>query len=150
MATDDVLPPLTPELKVRDIGKTLSFYTGLLGFAVRFERQDEGFAAVELDGAFFMLEQIEDLDPDNEFWVTEKLEYPLGRGINFQITVIDLDGIHKRLLESNYPIKLPLEETSYLVSRQRVKVRQFMIMDPDGYLIRFNTIIGKDPVEAPV
>ncbi|WP_409526313.1 bleomycin resistance protein [Nitrincola sp. MINF-07-Sa-05] len=143
MIKSDVLPPLTPELKVRDVGKSLNFYTGLLGFSIRFERPEDGFAAIELNGACFMLEQIDEFDPDNEFWITAELEYPLGRGINFQITVVDLDEIHTRLLESDYPLKLPLEEVAYRVNNSLVKVHQFMVMDPDGYLLRFNMVIDK-------
>ncbi|AYC35077.1 VOC family protein [Pseudomonas cavernae] len=143
-----MFPPLTPELNVRNIGKALEFYTGLLGFAICFERSEDGFATIELDGAFLMLEQIEELDPKNDPWVTAKLEYPFGRGINFQINVIDLDGIHNRLLKHGYPVKLPLEQKQYRVGNKFLSVRQFMIMDPDGYLIRLSTLIGEHAVDA--
>jgi catechol 2,3-dioxygenase-like lactoylglutathione lyase family enzyme len=46
MTSEDVLPPLTPELNVRDLNKRLDFYVRLLGFSVQFERLEEGFAAI--------------------------------------------------------------------------------------------------------
>ncbi|MDP3846648.1 MAG: VOC family protein [Pseudomonas sp.] len=144
----DMFPPLTPELNVRNIGKSLEFYTGLLGFAICFERPEDGFATIELDGAFIMLEQIEELEPNDDPWITAKLEYPFGRGINFQIIVTGLDGIYSRLLKDGYPIRLPLEQKSYRVGNKFLNVRQFMIMDPDGYLLRLSTLTGEHPVDA--
>ncbi|MGI2158990.1 bleomycin resistance protein [Shewanella baltica] len=134
--------PLTPELNVRDIGKSLDFYIGQLGFTICYERPEEGFATIELDGAFLMLEQIDELEPNDDPWITAKLEYPFGRGINFQIIVIDLDGIYNRLLKNGYPIKLPLEQKSYRAGSKFINVRQFMVMDPDGYLLRLSTQTG--------
>jgi len=110
MAIIDIFPPLTPELNVRCIKKSLRFYTELLGFTICFERPEDGFATIELDGAVLMLEQIEKLAPQNDPWITAKLEYPFGRGINFQITVTDLDGIYSHLAKHHYPIQLPLEQ----------------------------------------
>ncbi len=141
MTSTDIFPPLTPELNVRCIKKSLSFYTELLGFSICFERPEDGFAAIELDGAVLMLEQIEELAPRDDPWVTAKLEYPFGRGVNFQITVMDLDGIHSRLTAHRYPIQLPLENKTYRADSKLLKVSQFMILDPDGYLLRLNTLI---------
>ena len=150
MASINIFPPLTPELNVRNIGKSLDFYTGLLGFSICFERPEDGFATIELNGAFLMLEQIGELDPINDPWITAKLEYPFGRGINFQITVTDLDGIHSRLLRHGYPIRLPLEQKTYRIGYKFLNVRQFMIMDPDGYLLRLSTPTGEHAVGSQV
>ncbi|WP_339414549.1 bleomycin resistance protein [Pseudomonas sp. EA_35y_Pfl2_R5] len=150
MAAIDIFPPLTPELYVCSIEKSLSFYTELLGFSICFERPEDGFATIELEGAVLMLEQIAQLDPSDDPWVTAKLEYPLGRGINFQITVTDLDGIHNSIVKNNYPIQLPLEQKTYRTGSKLLTVRQFMIMDPDGYLIRLNTLINEQSVNTQV
>lgn len=140
MASIDVFPPLTPEFNVRCIKKSLIFYTELLGFTICFERPEDGFATIALDGAVIMLEQIEELAPQNDPWVTAELEYPFGRGINFQITVKNLDGIYSRLTNSDYPIQLSLEQKTYRVGGDFVSIRQFMVTDPDGYLLRLNSI----------
>jgi catechol 2,3-dioxygenase-like lactoylglutathione lyase family enzyme len=117
MESDNLLPPLTPELNVRDLTKSLDFYVRLLGFSVQFERVDQGFAAIALGGAALMLEQIDTFDEvsDREFvegrkWITGKLEHPFGRGLNLQIHVTDLDAVYDRPLINNYPIRFPLEE----------------------------------------
>ncbi|MBB2497507.1 VOC family protein [Pseudomonas sp. UL070] len=145
-----MFPPLTPELNVRCIKKSLSFYTELLGFSICFERPEDGFATIELDGAVLMLEQIEELAPQNDPWIPAELEYPFGRGINFQITVKNLDGIYRCLTDNSYPIQLPLEQKSYRVGGQFVSVRQFMIIDPDGYLLRLNSLANVNAGAAQV
>jgi catechol 2,3-dioxygenase-like lactoylglutathione lyase family enzyme len=149
MFSTNLFPPLTPELNVRDIAKSLAFYTELLGFSICFARPEDNFAAIELDGAMFMLEQVDVLEPDNDPWLTAALEYPFGRGINFQITVKHLDAIHARLLKNAYPLRLPLESRSYRVGDTLVNIRQFMLMDPDGYLLRLNTLIDQHNIELP-
>jgi catechol 2,3-dioxygenase-like lactoylglutathione lyase family enzyme len=146
------LPPLTPEFKVRDIGESLRFYLDLLGFSLEFDRPENKFAMVNLGGAWIMLEQTEMLDAvtDKQFiedreWITGALKYPFGRGINFQIVVNDLDSIYSKLLQNDYPIKVPLEERWYRVKDQSVGVRQFLVMDPDGYLLRLQQDLGVRP-----
>lgn len=150
MASIDVFPPLTPELNVRCIKKSLRFYTELLGFTILFERPEDGFATIALDCAVIMLEQIEELATQNYPWVTAELEYPFGSGINIQITVKNLDGIYRHLTKTGYPIQLPLEQKSYRVGGDFVSVRQFMITDPDGYLLRLNNIANVNAGAAQV
>jgi len=146
----EIFPPLTPELYVRSIKKSLVFYTEMLGFSIIFERPEDGFATIGLDGAVIMLEQIDEPVADNDPWIAAELEYPLGRGVNFQITVKDLNGIYRRLMENSYPIQLPLEEKIYRVGTKLLSIRQFMIMDLDGYLLRFNTLISEQVVSSEV
>src|SRR5438067_11086932 len=74
---------LVPELLVGDIRKSLRFWRDLCSFAVAFDRLDEGFAYLDLGGAQIMLEE----RGRSRNWVTGPLEIPLGRGVNFQITV---------------------------------------------------------------
>ena len=153
MTSEDVLPPLTPELNVRDLNKSLDFYVRLLGFSVQFERLEEGFAAIALGGAALMLDQTDTFDAvsDREFvehrkWITGNLEHPFGRGLNLQIHMKDLDEVYDRLVKNGYPIKFPLEERWYRVNDLMIGVRQFMVMDPDGFLLRFEKSIGHRPV----
>lgn len=150
MTSAEIFPPLTPELCVRSINKSLAFYTELLGFSIIFERPEDGFATIGIDGAVIMLEQIDEPVAENDLWITAELEYPLGRGVNFQITVKDLDGIYSRLVANNYPIQLPLEEKAYRAGTKLLNVRQFMVMDPDGYLLRFNTLISEQAFSSEV
>jgi hypothetical protein len=65
------------------------------------------------------------------------LARPLGRGINLMIYVESLDPLLDALAAANWPLfKLP-EESRYRVGDQEVMQREFLVQDPDGYLLRF-------------
>lgn len=136
------LPALTPELQVSDLPNSLAFYLQTLGFHLLFERPEAGFAAIALGEAALMLEQI-DLDaPQDDPWTVRPLDRPLGRGINLQISVDDLQPLQQRLLEQGVALRLPVETVSYRIDDHRLSVRQLMIQDPDGYLLRFSQVLG--------
>lgn len=135
------LPALTPELLVHNLSISLGFYCDLLGFKVLFERVEQGFVAIGLGEATLMLEQIADNQDNDDPWVVGPLDAPLGRGINLQITVDDIERLHQRLLSSDQRLRLPLEDVSYHAGAQLLNVRQFMLQDPDGYLLRFSQIV---------
>ena len=65
---------LVPELAVSDFGKSLTFYTTVLGFKALYSR--EKFVYLELEDIQFMLHAAE-----QDSWQTGKLEPPFGRGI---------------------------------------------------------------------
>ena len=71
---------LVPELLVADINKSLRFWHDACGFTVLFDRPEEGFAYLDLDGAQIMLDEI----GQTHDWVTGPLEPPLGRGMNIR------------------------------------------------------------------
>ena len=49
--------PLVPELIVTRLGASLAFWIEQLGFAIAYQRAEEGFAYLDLNGAQIMLEQ---------------------------------------------------------------------------------------------
>jgi hypothetical protein len=53
-------PKLVPELYCSDFARSLKFYTGVLGFFVRYDRPEQRFAYLERDGAELMIEQTVD------------------------------------------------------------------------------------------
>ena len=63
---------LIPELSVSDINKSKEFYLSL-GFSIIYERVDDKFCFLELDGNQLMIEEV------NENWNVGELEYPFGR-----------------------------------------------------------------------
>jgi catechol 2,3-dioxygenase-like lactoylglutathione lyase family enzyme len=136
-------PKLVPELYVSDIGRSRGFYTGVLGFAVRYDRPEERFVFLDRDGAALMLEQ--PADPDR-IWLAGPLEPPYGRGVNFQIEVAEIDALHDSVLASGAPMQLPLEERWYRRGDNQLGHRQFVVRDPDGYLLRFFQDLGSRPV----
>lgn len=123
---------LIPELSVSDIKTSLDFYVKL-GFRVVYERKEDKFAFLELENNQIMIEEI------NNNWNTGKLEYPFGRGINLSMTINDIDSFYKKVLELKLKLYLELETHSYKVEEKEFLDKEFLIQDPDGYLLRFNS-----------
>ena len=133
---------LVPELIVTDLERSLAFWVPLLGFQVAYRRPEEGFAYLDMEGAQVMLEQI-NLDDQ---WITGRLEAPLGRGINFQIEVADVAPIIERLNHRGWPLFQACEDAWYRAGDVEVGQRQFLVQDPDGYLLRFGERLGEHPL----
>ena len=122
---------LIPELSVTDINKSKEFYLKL-GFKVLYERLENNFCFVELDGNQIMLEQI------NDNWNVAPLERPFGRGINISMSIDNVEESYSKIVEDNIFIYKDLETHSYRVDDQVYDDKEFLIQDPDGYLLRFN------------
>jgi catechol 2,3-dioxygenase-like lactoylglutathione lyase family enzyme len=133
---------LIPELSVRDCKASLEFYVKVLGFEILYQRPEEGFAMLILGEAKLMIDQI-GLSRD---WETAPLEYPLGRGINFQITVTSVEPLLENLAKHNIKLFLNIEERWYRKNDLEVGNRQFLVQDPDGYLLRFTEDLGTRPL----
>ena len=138
-------PGLIPELDVRDLARSLEFYVKLVGFRISFERPEERFAYLVLNDTHLMLEEA--AGPGRRFR-TAPLEHPYGRGVNFQIRVADSAALHARILAAGLVPYLPLEERWYRQNRVENGGRQFVIADPDGYLLRFHTGLGQRPAQG--
>ncbi|WIX98607.1 VOC family protein [Amycolatopsis mongoliensis] len=136
-------PALVPELLVSDILNSIEFWCGICGFDIDYQRPEEGFAHVSLDSAHIMLEQ----RGIGRNWLTAPLEPPLGRGINFQISVPSLDPILAALSDAGHPLFMPPETKWYRIGELgEAGVRQFLVTDPDGYLVRFQASLGRRPI----
>lgn len=131
---------LIPEFSVSDINKSIEFYTKILGFKIEYQRAESKFVFLSLNESQIMIEQI------NGHWETGKLEYPLGRGINFQIEAPDVDSLVKSLQARKYPIMMMPKENWYRIGNKLCGNREFLVMDPDGYLLRFSQDLGKRPL----
>lgn len=121
---------LIPELSVSDIEKSREFYLSL-GFQVVYERREDKFCFLELDGNQLMIEEV------NDHWNTAALEYPYGRGVNFSMEISDLDKMYRNVKENNYPIFRDMKVDEYRVDDKIYRDREFLIQDLDGYLLRF-------------
>ena len=122
---------LIPELSVSDINKTREFYVDVLGFKICYERPEDKFIFVEKDGNQIMLEQI------NDNWNVGKMEYPFGRGINFEMTISDVDAVYERIEKAGIKLFRKMEVKDYECGNETVHQKQFLVQDPDGYLLRF-------------
>lgn len=137
-------PPLIPELDVSDLDRSLAFYRGVLGFEILFERPEERFAYLTFGAVHLMLEEA--AGPGRRFHPAP-LEFPYGRGLNLQIEVPDVDGLHARAQAGGVSVRIPMEERWYRQGDREAGNRQFVVIDPDGYLLRFFTDLGSRPVE---
>ena len=127
-----VFNKLIPELSVPNIHKSKEFYLSL-GFSVLYERVEDKFCFLELDGNQIMIEEV------NEHWNTGKLEYPYGRGINISMEVEDIDKIYDFVKSKHYPIFRDMQVDQYQVNDKIYADKQFLIQDLDGYLLRFTS-----------
>jgi catechol 2,3-dioxygenase-like lactoylglutathione lyase family enzyme len=131
---------LIPELYVSDYDKSLKFYTDL-GFKIEYKRERPKFAFLSYQGSQLMIQEFE---PE---WVKGKLDYPYGRGINLQINTRDINSVLQSLLKINYPINNKIEENTYNVDNKIIFSKELLIMDPDGYLLRFSQDIEEKAVK---
>lgn len=122
---------MVPELDVGDLQASLAFWIDLLGFELAYSRPEAGFAYLQRGALQIMLCQI------NGEWLTGALERPFGRGVNFQMAVPDAAAMAARLEAAGWPLFRPLEEKSYRVGGTTRRSREFLVQDPDGYLLRF-------------
>ncbi|MBF1088845.1 MAG: VOC family protein [Solobacterium sp.] len=122
---------MIPELSVFDIEQTKRFYNDL-GFKIEYERPEEKFVFMSFQDSQFMFEQIHD-----NGWNIDELIYPLGRGINFSIAVDDIEGLYKLVKTLNLEIYRELNRSIYQVNGTEETQTEFLIQDPNGYLLRF-------------
>jgi catechol 2,3-dioxygenase-like lactoylglutathione lyase family enzyme len=127
----DGFAALVPEFDVSDLAASLRFWCDGLGFRVAYSRPEAGFAFLERDGAQVMLGTI------NGNWQTGTLDNPLGRGINVQIRVAAIAPLVTALEALSWPLFREPHEAAYRVGDGQVRLRQFLVQDPDGYLLRF-------------
>lgn len=122
---------LIPELSVSDIEKSKKFYLEL-GFVIKYERTENKFCFLELENNQIMIEE------ENDNWNVGKLEYPYGRGINISMTVSDVNKLYYELKNKKIKIFKDLEIHEYRIDNEISKDIEFLVQDPDGYLLRFN------------
>ena len=131
---------LVPELDVADLEASLGFYVKTLGFKVRYRRREDRFAYLEREGAELMLEEAE--GPGRRFR-TAPLEHPYGRGMNLQIACSNVARLHAKVIAAGGEVIIPLETRWYRTGPKEAGNRQFVVADPDGYLLRFFQDLGE-------
>ena len=130
---------IVPELYVSDFARSLGFYTEVIGFRIKYDRTEECFAYLDLDGAELMIEQPS--TPERTFVAAEPA-YPYGRGMNLSIEVPNVDAVYDRVQEAGSRVLLPLEVRWYRRNAEESGSRQFVVLDPDGYLLRMMQDVG--------
>lgn len=127
-----------PELSVSNLENSLNFYKNA-GFKLEYERPENKFAFISLGEIQFMLQE---LSNDGK-WDLAPLTYPFGNGINFQLEVDNVDQIYNKLISNDYSIAFEIEENWYRQDNKLLGNKEFLVQDPDGYLIRFSEDLGE-------
>ena len=130
-----------PELSVTNLENSLNFYK-TAGFKIEYDRPENKFAFISLGEIQFMLQEISDTDK----WDVAPLSYPFGNGINFQLEVENIDEIYNSFKNSNYKIIFDIEENWYRQDNRLLGNKEFLIQDPDGYLLRFSEDLGEKEI----
>lgn len=130
-----VFKKLTPNLLVANVERSLAFYVDTLGFSRGMTVPDASpfvFAAVTSGDVEIFLNDA----------ATAVKEYPafagkpLGATGTMFIDVEGVDALHDRI-KSSVTIAMPLVTQFY-------GMREFAILDPDGYVITFAQRVGGD------
>ncbi|MGK0467255.1 VOC family protein [Clostridium sp.] len=123
---------LIPELSVASITESKKFYMDILGFHLEYERVEDKFVFLSYGEAQIMLEEI------NGHWNTDELQYPFGRGMNFQIATDDVYKIAYNINQYNITLFRDIVESQYKCDGKVIVQKEILFQDPDGYLLRFS------------
>lgn len=135
-------PRIVPELDVSDLERSLDVYLRVFGFECLARRPEERFVYLAREDAHLMLEEA--AGPGRRFTIAP-LEHPFGRGVNLQIEVSDVEALYAAVQRAALSLRIPLEERWYRRGEVERGNRQFVVADPDGYLLRFFSDIGERP-----
>ena len=122
---------LIPELSVTDINKSRDFYLSL-GFEIKYERPENKFIFLQLEENQIMIEEI------NGHWSVGEMQHPFGNGINLSMRVSDVNEKYKELKSKGIKMFRELEVHTYKCDDVEYSDSEFLLQDPDGYLLRFN------------
>lgn len=123
---------MIPELTVFDIEKTKAFYRDILGFQMEYERPEDKFVFMSFEGSQFMFEEIHE-----DGWNVGEMKYPLGQGVNFSIEANNIGELYSNLVKEGLSFCRDMMVSTYEVNGEDVEQREFIIQDPNGYLLRF-------------
>ena len=127
-----------PELSVSNIENSIEFYK-ILGFKIEYERIENKFMFISMGKIQFMLQEIS----ENDKWNIAPLSYPFGNGVNFQLEVENVQNIYDKIKNSKYEIAFEIEENWYRQDDKLLGNKEFLVKDPDGYLLRFSEDLGE-------
>ncbi len=136
---------LMPEFYVVDFKKSLNFYTNILGFKLEYQRENPLFAFLSYYDAQLMIQELV-LGEKEEM----KLDYPFGRGLNFEIRTPDVSVIIESLKKHNYLLTRGIKESwrDVGIKGKKFGSREILINDPDGFLLRFAQDLGGTDIKS--
>jgi len=130
---------LTPNLMVKDVRKSVEFYTKILGFTLNMavpensqaieqkleDNKEYAYAMVSCDEVFFMLMRSDVFAEDLP--MLKNIE--IGASVSFYLDVDNIDEVYNSL-KDKVEISKDLHNTWY-------GMREFYIKDCDGYVLGF-------------
>ena len=98
---------LIPELTVSDIEISKKFYLEILEFKLEYERVEDLFIFISKEG------------------------------INFEMNIEDVESLYNRIIKLGIKPFRELKKNIYKCNGEDICQNEFLIQDPDGYLLRF-------------
>lgn len=129
---------ILPELYISNFEDSIHFYHDILGFKIEYTRDNPKFAFLSYEKSQLMIQELKQGEKEDE-----KLEYPFGQGINFQIETESVQKIIESLKKNNYPLKRGIKDSWYKGKNTKYGCREILVQDPDGYLLRFSEDLGE-------
>ena len=130
------------EMMVSDYPASFAFWTEVLGFAPSFIRPEQKLAhLVHPDGAQVM---VYERDGD---WEVATMEPPFGRGVVVQVFVAHVGAVAARVEAAGVPFYGGLREKWRDWGDRMGGQREFLVQDPDGYLVMVAQRIGERALE---
>jgi uncharacterized glyoxalase superfamily protein PhnB len=118
------LPAFSVNLIVRDIERSLPFYTEVLGATVHYS--DPDFAALNLAGVEFMLHADHTYDGHALYARTAGLAVR-GAGAELRVLGVDPDAVQQRAMARGAEVVQPAGDRGH-------GWRDVIVTDPDGYI----------------
>lgn len=81
----------------------------------------------------------------NGRWEPAEMQRPFGQGINFQMPVEQVAPILASLEGAGWPLYEQPQDAWYRVGDREEGQREFLVQDPDGYVLRFAEDLGTRP-----
>ena len=129
------------EMMVSDFDAAFAFWTSVMGFVPAFVRPGQRLACVEHpDGAQLMF-----YERDGD-WETGAMERPFGRGIVVQVYVTDAMAAADRVRAAGLAFYVAPREKWRDWGDRLGGQREFLVQDPDGYLVMVAERIGERPL----
>ncbi len=131
------------ELWCHDFHESLAFYTNTLGFSVGQHKEGSTHAYLVLGSSQIMISNFD----YRGTWETGPFEKPLGRGVNFSFFVDDVQSLYDELIAKAVEPFVDMYTIWYWRPDHMANHKEFAILDPDGYMLRFSECIGSRPIK---
>ncbi len=119
------------ELFVEDMETSIGFYTRVLGFEVA--RNEPGdYASLQNGNVVLGIGPISKLPEEGGYFTREIASSRRGLGVEIVLEVEDVNEWHRRVVASGHPVSEPPQKRPW-------GLRDFRIVDPDGYYLRLTS-----------